>query len=109
MASDKRTAKARERLRKRAQKFAKKSGWWSDEDPVVDDFVNFAESERSSAIKEAREECARAVCQWCALGHSVKFYPAQKDMPWLGWSHPSVPNESGPACEAAAIRALGER
>jgi len=67
----------------------------------------FAESERSSAIKEAREECARAVCFMCG-SDSDKWKPAEfiDD----GWEHrlKSSSNLSAP-CMAWQIRALGER
>jgi hypothetical protein len=58
----------------------------------------------SSAIKEAREECARAVCVGCKQGLPVENINDQY------WSHPGIPNERSPyTCTAWKIRALGER
>jgi len=100
--ADERTAKEREQLRERAKKYAKEHDWWDDSDPVVDDLTDFAESERSSAIKEAREECARAMCETCANGDE----PVKTD---VGWCHAGVMPGEYVFCSAQEIRALGER
>jgi hypothetical protein len=62
-------------------------------------------SERSSAIKEAREECARAVCEKCKEGDAPLRY-SNKELGIHSWLHS---DES--ICGADAIRELigGER
>jgi hypothetical protein len=62
----------------------------------------FAESERSSAIKEAREECARAVCNRCARPDKYEFFNAETGQ------HRMFKTGQLFECRAAAIRALGE-
>ena len=110
--ADERTAKAREReLEERAREFKKK--WLQDNHEAVGGMTprmletvlmaRFAESER----KEAREECARAVCAEC----DIRPETLQKNS-ILGWAH-FVDCDTGGTnvyeCKAAAIRALGER
>ena len=79
-------AKAREQMESRAREYAAKTfyGPWK-----IADVATFAESERSSAIKEAREECAR-----------IAEDPANREPGWSLATQQMI---------AAKIRALGER
>lgn len=56
-------------------------------------------SEKEEIVRQA----AAAVCEHCKNNYFVAYNAADRDMPWLGWTHPAVPNEIGPACKAAAI------
>jgi hypothetical protein len=94
-ADSERTAKAREQLRTRAQTFAVENGWASEDDPVIKDLMNFAESERSSAMKEAREECARIADRLSKNQTNIR-HPDQR-----------MTVETTAQSIAAAIRALG--
>jgi len=82
----------------------------------ADIMAAFAESERASAIKEAREECARAVCHHCRdYFHSEKYITKAKHLNGK-WVHEEVGFErerGGFDCYAEKIRehfrALGEQ
>lgn len=103
--ADERTAKAREFLR---------SDMWRAAKVGSDEEIDLLAELRSSAIKEAREECVRAVCSCCAIDG------APQDR--IGWSTATpAGDDGGPRfvhvyddgseieCEAESIRALGER
>jgi len=100
MASDKRTAKAREFIEDYALPLRIRDGQHKAQ--ILTFAAAFAESELSSAIKEAREECARAVCETCANGDE----PVKTD---VGWCHAGVMPGEYVFCSAQEIRALGER
>jgi hypothetical protein len=107
------TAKAREQELK-AREFRKHGEWaeripngypvgesrWED---------RFAAAYAASAIKEAREECARAMCGYCSqdCAETRQYHPEVTGKDFIherrGWTN------SGVTCVAAAIRALGER
>ncbi len=66
---------------------------------TLSEIVEALASERSSAIKEAREDCARAVCVACAQGAEVERV---NDSYWL---HPKTAIGHY-RCTAAGIRDL---
>jgi hypothetical protein len=108
--ADGRTAKAREWLNKKH--FTADSGLTLDCLALMPDshalgitigqLAQILAAYGSSAIKEAREECARAVCQACRRG---KVPVLQKDL----WIHTAVDTDELVVCGANCIRALGER
>jgi hypothetical protein len=124
--ADERTAKAREQeeseIRERAKNFRDSAEYdhicdttYSVEEEELQTLTTFALSERSSAIKEVREECARAVCGFCA-GDELHGLPTEAATWTTGitgqngrWIHKTSRDDLRAECKAAAIRALGER
>jgi hypothetical protein len=105
---DERTAKVRERAVKWAEENYAVSqihkcagGYMFLKYELLNVLAAFAESERSSAIKETREECARAMCDSCRTKNDLELFRDQ------AWIHRDQDGNMY-SCKAAAIRALGE-
>ena len=62
-------------IAERAKKFAVENGWASEDDPVVNDLVNFAASEVSAAVQAEREQACKDICGRCAESDML---PARK-------------------------------
>ena len=110
MASDERTAKAREQELK-AREFREHGEWMTTMPanyPVGESSRwedRYAAAYAASAIKEAREECARAVCLRCRdrdLAYPAKLVDGQ-------WTHSYTSSTATAPCLAAPIWKLGER